>query len=548
MTLDTHTEPEEVAGRIAADVDAAITTGDWQRAYDYSNRAISRGYRHPTFFMVRAQRMEETGHFQFALEDYRRAAGIAPRDARIHVAIGLCAMKLEKFEDAIAAFAAALELEPDVAAVHYRHGIACAKAGDHTAAQSSYEKALALEPKFPDAMSSLASILARKADPQRARRLASEALALDPGQTTAVVALAIADMSERRYAEAEARISEMLRENALSPEARPTALGVLGDAIDAQKRYADAFAVYARENEECRRLYASRYSGNPGAEAARRLISYFEPSPAARWKAPDDGGAPEGAAAEHVFLLGFMRSGTTLLEQVLASNPRILALEEKGLLNSFGETYLTSIPGLERLAVLSGSELQRDRQAYWQRVREHGLDVRGKVFVDKQPLNTTKMPLIAKLFPRAKILFALRDPRDVVFSCYRRHFSINATMFEFLSLDDSARFYAAIMRLAEIYREKLPLNVFEHRYEAMVQDFDGRIRALCDFIGVEWDETMRNFDKLAPAVDLRSPSATQVRRPLYAEGIGQWRRYADQLAPILPILQPWVEKFGYPVD
>jgi hypothetical protein len=104
------------------------------------------------------------------------------------------------------------------------------------------------------------------------------------------------------------------------------------------------------------------------------------------------------------------------------------------------------------------------------------------------------------------------------------------------------------MSLAELCRQKLPLNVFEHRYEDMVDDFDGRVRAMCDFIGVPWAETMREFNKHAPYVDLRSPSAIQVRRPLYSEGVGQWRRYANELAPILPILAPWVEKYGYPPD
>jgi len=156
------------------------------------------------------------------------------------------------------------------------------------------------------------------------------------------------------------------------------------------------------------------------------------------------------------------------------------------------------------------------------------------------------LPLVAKLFPGARILFAIRDPRDVVFSCYRRQLKINADTSAFLSLEGTARFYAYTMRLAEIFREKLQLNILEHRYEAMVEDFDGRVRAVCDFIGVEWAETMRDFDRHDSVVDIRSPSASQVRRPLYGEGVAQWRRYADQLAPIYPIVAPWVEKFGYP--
>jgi hypothetical protein len=121
-------------------------------------------------------------------------------------------------------------------------------------------------------------------------------------------------------------------------------------------------------------------------------------------------------------------------------------------------------------------------------------------------------------------------------------------MFEFLGLEDAARFYASIMQLADIYRKKLPLNILDHRYEDMVTDFDGRIQAVCNFIGAEWAEDMRNFSKNAPSVDIRSPSATQVRKPLYDEAVAQWRRYAKELEPIMPILKPWVEKFGYPAE
>src|SRR5262249_46159290 len=148
-------------------------------------------------------------------------------------------------------------------------------------------------------------------------------------------------------------------------------------------------------------------------------------------------------------------SGTTLLEQVLASGSNVVALEEKGTLNSLGDTYMTSSEGLDALAGICGEELETARQDYWTRVGKYAGELNGKVFVDKQPLNTVKLPLIAKLFPRAKVLFALRDPRDVVFSCYRRHFQINVAMFEFLGLEDAARFYASIMNLGEIYRDKL---------------------------------------------------------------------------------------------
>ena len=542
----TKEEAEELTAQLAAQVAAAVAASDLQLASELGTVALSRGLRHPSFFNARGLWLQESGRPQLALEDFQKALSLAPQDVGILNAIGLCYLKLERVPEAIESFEAAIAIDPDTTHTRYRKALALATAGNHEASQLEYENILAIAPDHVGAIASIASIAARKGETDKARQFANRALELDPHHPTALVALAILENSEKRYVEAERLLRRILTEGHLFDEARTAVLGLLGDALDGQKRYAEAFEIYCAENDELKRQHKQRFNGRRGIEAAGHLISYFESTPADIWKAPDDGAPRADGPTQHIFLLGFMRSGTTLLEQVLASNPRIVALEEKGLLNGLGEVFMTSKESLDTLANLHGSELERHRTMYWQRVRNSGLDVTGKIFVDKQPLNTTKLPLISKLFPQAKILFALRDPRDVVFSCFRRHFRVNVTMFEFLGLDEAARFYSSIMRLAEIYREKIPLNLFDHRYEDMVRDFEGRIRAVCEFIGVEWNDEMRQFNKFAPNVDIRSPSATQVRQPLYGEGIGQWRRYEEQLAPIFPILSPWVRKFGYP--
>ena len=167
-----------------------------------------------------------------------------------------------------------------------------------------------------------------------------------------------------------------------------------------------------------------------------------------------------------------------------------------------------------------------------------------RVLVDKLPLHTLSLPVIAKLFPDARILFALRDPRDVVFSCFRRRFRMNAAMFEFLRLEDAAAYYDCVMRLAALCRERMPLALLEVRHEDMVGDFEATLRRVLGFIELDWNPAVAGFADRRGA-DPRTPSDVQLRRGLNAEGIGQWRRYAGPLAAVQRTLAPWVARFGY---
>jgi hypothetical protein len=261
-------------------------------------------------------------------------------------------------------------------------------------------------------------------------------------------------------------------------------------------------------------------------------------------ESPPDAVAP----AAHVFMVGFPRSGTTLLEQVLGSHPAVVTSNEKPTLDDATRAFLRTPGDVARLAAMRSAGLKQHRDAYWQRVREHGITVAGRVFIDKQPYYTLQLPLILRLFPAAKIVFSVRDPRDVVLSCFRRRFLMSAPNFQFLTLAGTARFYDATMRLAEIYRARLPLDILQLRHEDLVANFEERVRETCDFVGLTWQDSMRDFAARARTQSITTPSSVQVIQGLNREGIGHWRRYREEMAPVLPILQPWVKRFDYEPD
>lgn len=548
MAMGSTTSTPDEYRRVVAGIGAAVAQGNMQRAYELSEWAIGRGMTGRVIYNAHGLGLQAGGRHLHALQDFRKALESAPDDPAILNAIGLSELALRRLSHARATFERAIGIAPDNPLSHYRLGLVLAQLGDHKSARESFLRALALRPNFPEASASLASIAARTKNPREAREYAEKALTIDPTDPLAVHALSVIDLEEKQFESAERRLRALIASGRLTPEARAEALGMIGDALEGMGKYAEAFETYRASNMEARNRSLTRFEEERGVNTVKYMTAYFEKADEAAWKVRDDGGNDPNGPAEHIFLMGFMRSGTTLLEQVLSSSPDVVALEEKSLLSLHAATHTTSVEALDALSRIAGEELESARSQYWKQAKLHGGDLKGKVFVDKQPLNTVKLPLISKLFPKAKVLFALRDPRDVVFSCYRRHFRVNMAMFEFLDLEDGARFYASIMNLGDIYRRKLPLNILDHRYEDMVMDFEGSVRAVCDFIGIAWSDAMRDFDKNAPHVDIRSPSAVQVQKPLYSQGVGHWRRYAEQLAPIQPILRPWIEKFGYALE
>lgn len=534
--------------RTVSAVGQAVSTGDLRRAYELANWAINQGMTGRILFNARALAYQASGRFDDALADFRSALELVPGDAATNAAIGTVLAAQDKLTEAIAAFDLAIAVNPNEPMVQYRRASALVRKDLYDSAEQGFLSAIALKPDFADALAEYASVVARREKYDIAHEFAERALALSPGHPLAHYAMALIERSKKQYSEVEQRLRFLVFHRSLDSQTRGGMCSLLGDALEAQGRHEEAFETYRRGNQFLQEENSARFKDGRGLDAIRNLTAYFKSAPAAKWKAAQPAGRPSGGPSQHVFLLGFMRSGTTLLETVLASNPEVVALEEKMALSPLSDTYMRSTEELDALCDIQGSALEAARAGYWDRVREHAPDIRGKVLVDKQPLNTTRLPLIAKLFPDAKVLFALRDPRDVVFSCYRRPLKINVMMYEFLGLEDAARMYAAIMNLGEIYREKLTLNLFEHHYEDMVADFEGRVRAVCEFIGIEWSESMRDFNKHVSQVNINSPSATQVRRPLYGEGIGHWRKYAQQLQPIMPILKPWVERYGYTAE
>ena len=349
-------------------------------------------------------------------------------------------------------------------------------------ARSDYERVLSLAPTHTGAMARLAALAGLRGDFAEARRYGDAVLMREPRNEAALLALAMADIEENHFEQARVRVALILSNPSASAVNKAIAQGLEADALDGLDKVPEAFAAYERSNATMRAAYAPAFAAaglETGMQRVERLIDYFrEAGPESGIRAPSYA-APVGT---HVFLLGFPRSGTTLLERVMDAHPDMEAMPERECLAEAGNDLTGSAEALGRLAQLDGDDLARYRKSYWDAVATNWRAPSRRIFIDKMPLNTISLCLIAKLFPDAKIVFALRDPRDVVLSCFRRRFGMTAQMFELLSLDNAARYYDRVMQLASLYRAKLALDLRQIRYEDIVQNFEGELRRVCAFL------------------------------------------------------------------
>jgi Sulfotransferase family len=471
---------------------------------------------------------------------FRQAVETSPTAADGYVALANCLLTARNPETALEVCVVGLRHAGATAALLCAQAAVLQSLSRVGEAAAAYRAALAADPESVQARHGLALQAAETGDWDEAEALVAP-LSATPGLDwlAARIALGRGD-PETALAKAKGAESRMSR-----ADQQAEAALLAGEALDGLGRPADAFAAFARGKARLRAFYAERAAGREGeTDKLTRLAAWFAAAEPASWSdAPTAGGDP--GVRGHAFLLGFPRSGTTLLEQALAGHPDLVALEEAPTLAEAYDALLADAAGLARLARLTAAEAEHWRAVYWRAVAAHGADARGRVFLDKAPAGTLYLPLIAKLFPEAKLLFAVRDPRDIVLSCFRSSFQMNALTYAFTDLAETARCYAASMALADIYRRVLPVELHEVRYERLVDDFEGELARIVGQLGLDPAPGMTDVAATASRRVVRTPSAPQVRAGLNRQGLGRWRAYADQLAPVLPILRPWIDRFGY---
>ncbi|WP_198651489.1 tetratricopeptide repeat-containing sulfotransferase family protein [Dyella sp. C11] len=259
--------------------------------------------------------------------------------------------------------------------------------------------------------------------------------------------------------------------------------------------------------------------------------------------------APE-AQDSPVFVVGFPRSGTTLLEQMLDAHPQLQSMDENPFFNRLAD-LLTSHDKriLDDLSVLRQYDADELRRSYYAMVDERVQRRPGVRIVDKNPLNTMWLPLINRLFPNARIILALRHPCDVILSCHMQDFRAPTLALACTSLDRLARGYVQVMQRWVDESTILQPAAMNLRYEDVVDDLPGQAQRIAQFLGLDDASPMLGFHEHARGKTyIGTPSYSQVIEPVNRKAMGRWQKYREWIEPVLPTLDPMLRHWGYEVD
>jgi tetratricopeptide (TPR) repeat protein len=557
-----------------------LAQGRFGEALDVFSDLAQRDPEVPSHWINLANARRGMHDYDQALQSFARAAALGASDADFYFNVGLTHLDRGDFESARQILEQARQLDPLDAEITLRYADACYRSLQNDAAAAALLGWRSLAAGAPSVLALIGQLLVNLGRPVEGQAALGAALAHpDVDAVTLLTAIEVAERMNRLdeaqsligrlesaphsaaidsdlliirarlaqrsgdYTSAEKLYNQSLLANE-DPALKHMELFPLAQTLDAQGRYLEAAAklreAHASQLEYLRRVSpALVLTGAPPMMITREGC---DPADVAAWQ--DDG---PGIEDSPVFIVAFPRSGTTLLELVLDAHPALQSMDEQPFIqDALDEIRARSIDYPRRLAALSGSALAELRTNYWRRVSGN-IELRpGARLVDKNPLNILRLPVIARLFPRAPILLAVRHPCDVILSCYMQHFRAP----EFALLCNSPPSIGRGYRLTTDFwfgqSAILQPNTLEVRYETLVANFEQEVRAIMQFLELPWDERVLQPGQRAKEKGyISTPSYSQVVRPVTAQSVDRWHHYRELLKSVIPIVQPQLDRWNY---
>lgn len=415
-------------------------------------------------------------------------------------------------------------------------------------AMECFRRALSLSRNLSDAQLELSLLYERRHRLADALELIEECLRNDSTYHAAELVKARLLRRLKDEAGAEAILRRLSIGDSVHPEIQAQAWSELAQLLDRHAQYDEAMAAMMRCKEL---LLAGEAPFRRESEAVLHHLGDLADSMTAAHFRKWSEEARSFDLCKTAVLASFPRSGTTLLEQVLDSHSGLVSSDEReafarDIFPAMWQNPANPLPKADILDSIPRERLLAQRERYLAYMASAlGEPIGGRVHLDKNPTLTLLLPAVLRLFPETRLLIALRDPRDVVLSCFMQFLPMNTNSVCFLTLERAARRYAADMAIWRRFREMVASPWLEVRYEDTIQDLEREARRALDFLGLSWESQVLDYRERLKDKAVSSPTYEAVSKPLYTSSIGRWKHYARYFEPLLPVLEPSVKAFGY---
>jgi len=480
-------------------------------------------------------------NYSKALSAYAKLAQQNPRNAWIWFHYGSAAGAAGQVDLLERLWRTALELEPNNSGLLLQMGHQYQSLRMPLKARVSFERAVALDPRGINPHMGLAIFLEKNHQFGEAREAVAACLTIDPRDDQARYFMALLNRRENKFEAAEQELRDLIASEPRHPFVMYASRYELAEVLNRTERFDEAMDMLAEAKklvcnvadvDSMLKLY------DKVAEKNRCTTQALPANILGIWSRE----FPKKKREEIpnlAFLGGHPRSGTTLLEQILGAHPEVAALDEPVSFDRIMHLYNTS-------QQLTPARLNFLRRRYIADIKTE-VDDNGKasLILDKNPSPTTRLSVWLRIFPELRVIIALRDPRDVVISCYFQNIPLNPINANFLSLERIAIHYSNLMSVWLAVRKWEGFAWMETHYEDTVADLAKEGRRVTEFLGLTWHDAQARYHELSNKKQMFSPTYHDASQPVYARSVSRWRAFEKHLGPIQPLLEPYCKAFGY---
>ena len=479
--------------------------------------------------------------FQKAKECILKSLEINPKHLDAYNYLGLIYSELGEFENATNITKKSLELNEKFFPGYNNLGLIYKKFEYFSDAEMYFKKAISINSNFTNSYYNLMELYEKTNQSEKLNEVLLEFEKLFKSNPISTLYKSHLLFKKESYQDAIKNLETLSFENDTSQEI--DRVNLLAKCYDKLDDIDNAFSYFEKTNSLNLENINKEIDKNRFLNKIKTRIDYFE-----KLKEIKLFSYKKKENFKPIFMFGFPRSGTTLLDTILSSHPMIEVIEEKPatnkLINSLNKLTNNSLININDI---DSKKIEEISLNYFEEISSYTKKTDSqKIYIDKMPLNIIYIAEIQKIFPEAKFIISLRHPCDCVLSSFIQNFKLNDSMSNFLNLNDTANLYDLVMKLYTIYKKKIPFNFTEVKYENIVTNFNPEIIKILKFLEVQWDDSVLEYQKTAKQRErIFTPSYDQVIKPLYTKSIGRWIKYKSKLSSVYLTLKPWIREFDY---